>query len=91
MKSLIATAMSSVLTFGSFALILVPQSNAAESTFNRMDAFSTPTTVPTQPKLETAQFQAQQETQVAYTVVPDVCTDYYMDGYGNIYWYSYYC
>jgi hypothetical protein len=74
MKKLIATTMSSVLTIGSFAVTFMPQANAANLTF-RMDALSAPTTVPSQPKPESAQSQVQ-ETQTALRIVPDVCTKY---------------
>jgi hypothetical protein len=90
MKKLIATTMTSLLTFGSFALTLAPKADALASEFHGTDVLSSPTTFPTSPSLETALSRSNQEMQTASTVV-GVCTDYYTDGYGNIYWYSYYC
>jgi hypothetical protein len=92
MKKLIATTMTSLLTFGSFALTLAPKADALASEFHGTDVFSSPTTFPTLSNLETVLSHSDQEMQTAYTVYyTDVCTDYYTDGYGNIYWYSYYC
>jgi len=90
MKKLIATAMTSILTFGSFGLTLVPKADALASGFHGIDVLSSPTTVPTSSNLETALSHSSQEMRTAYIPV-GVCTDYYVDVYGNIYWYSYYC
>ncbi|MBW4517979.1 MAG: hypothetical protein KME11_22490 [Timaviella obliquedivisa GSE-PSE-MK23-08B] len=91
MKKLIATTMTSLLTLGFFTLTFAPKADALASGFHKIDVLSSPTTVPTLPSLETALSDSKQEMQTAYTIVPDVCTNYYTDGYGNIYWYSYYC
>jgi hypothetical protein len=92
MKKLIATTMTSLLTFGSFALTLAPKADALASEFHGADVLSSPTTVPTLSNLETALSHSDQEMRTAYTVYyTDVCTSYYTDGYGNVYWYSYYC